>query len=426
METSGSKVAENPHGAVHRIGDLVDHQVLQRDRASNDVTIELTRGRGTTVVLPAGGPYDLATEEGEVVVRDLLVGDLWILAGQSNMAGQALMRDVEVPSPAVHLFDMARRWRPAAEPLHRLSTSPDPAHRGWSAWEQEQRRAYDDAGLLGAGPGLPFGRAYHGETGVPVGLIATAQGASTLAEWSPTLADAGGGSLYGSLLLSLRGAGGRVAGVLWYQGESEALDRVPATFREDLAALRQAIRSDAGDERLPFIHVQLGRCAVNLSDDGDERWSRVREWQREFDASGMAATVDLALEDGLHLSALSQKRLGQRLARLAAGSAETLCVRSMRVESDQRHVVVTYGGVTGRLAQTGGVVGFSIHDRDGRRSAKALHAAITADGHAVRIRLGEPVGAGDQLAYGFGMNPTVFLHDSEDMSVPAFGPVRLT
>lgn len=419
-------MGDTPRPAVQSVGDLVDHQVLQRDRVSNAATVELSRSRGSTVVLPTGGPYDVTGENGEVVVRNLLVGDLWILAGQSNMAGMGRMRDVEPPGAAVHLFDMARRWGPAVEPLHRLSTSPDQVHHGRTAWEREERRAYDDAGLLGAGPGLPFGRALHEATGVPVGLIATARGASTLAEWSPTLAGAGGGSLYGSLLLSLAAAGGRAAGVLWYQGESEALDGVRTTFRADLTALRQALTRDAGDQQFRFIHVQLGRCTANLSDAGDRRWSRVREWQRRFDASGMAATVDLDLDDALHLSTASQKRLGRRLARLAAGSVETLRVRSIRVANDRCHVVVSYDGVTGQLAPTDHVGGFSIHDRSGRRSAEIVRATVTADGHAVCLRVERPVDAGDQLAYAFGMNPSVCLHDSEDMAAPAFGPVSLT
>ena len=432
---------------------VADHQVLQRLRGGDHATLTFERpadpgevrvtdeqgravattGTGTgadgvatlTLDIPVGGPYDISSGDGAVLARDVLVGDLWVLAGQSNMAGTARMVDLEPPSPVVHLLDMARQWQPAVEPLHRLSISPDPVHRGVTEEEQALLRAYDDARLLGAGLGLAFGAAYHRVTGVPVGLVATAHGGSSLAQWSPSLAAHRGESMYGSFLLSLEACGGRVAGVLWYQGESETSPDTAFTFTDDLTGLVSAMRRDEGDAALPFHHVQLGRYVADLESRDDVRWSQVREAQRVFPADGMASAIDLDLDDLIHISTASLRRLGRRLARLASGEAETLRLRDIAVDPDGLALTVGYEGVSGRLSPEGHVAGYSLHDAHGSRRAAVVHAAVRADGCSVRILLSRPVAADDHLAYAFGLDPLVALRDEADMSAPAFGPLPL-
>jgi sialate O-acetylesterase len=64
--------------------------------------------------VPAGGPYTLEIRAGGGAVADrvtgLLVGDLWVLAGQSNMEGVGNLVDVEPPSALVNSFDQTDRW----------------------------------------------------------------------------------------------------------------------------------------------------------------------------------------------------------------------------------------------------------------------------------------------------------------------------
>ncbi len=80
--------------------------------------------------VPAGGPYRLEIRtqgsDSSISIANLLVGDLWILAGQSNMEGVGNLVDVQEPSPLVHTFDMADRWGAAEEPLHTLVNAADP------------------------------------------------------------------------------------------------------------------------------------------------------------------------------------------------------------------------------------------------------------------------------------------------------------
>ena len=60
----------------------------------------------------------------------VFVGDLWVLAGQSNMEGVGDLVDVTPPHPQIMLLGMDGKWGQAEEPLHWLVDSPDPVHSG--------------------------------------------------------------------------------------------------------------------------------------------------------------------------------------------------------------------------------------------------------------------------------------------------------
>jgi sialate O-acetylesterase len=62
--------------------------------------------------IPAGGPYTIEVRAGRstAAINDVYVGDLWILAGQSNMEGVGDLVDVQKPDPMVHAFDMFDQW----------------------------------------------------------------------------------------------------------------------------------------------------------------------------------------------------------------------------------------------------------------------------------------------------------------------------
>ncbi|MHB8719220.1 MAG: sialate O-acetylesterase [Candidatus Dormibacteria bacterium] len=426
-------------GATAR--SLVDHRVLQRTRGAQHADVELTAGHSWTVTshsgaevarsdhwggitIPVGGPYSVR-RDGQLAARQVLVGDIWMLAGQSNMQGTARLIDVEDPSPEVNVLDMSRCWRMATEPLHQLSLSPDRVHSGFTEEEQAGYRMYDSLGTVGAGLGLSFGRAYCESTGVPVGLVATAHGGTSLAQWSPQLRDRGGDSLYGSWLQSLDAAGGRVAGVLWYQGESDAEPDTDFTFASDLAELVAAMRADAGDASLPFLHVQLGRVVADTTARHDRRWAAVREAQRTFGATAMASAIDLGLDDGIHINTAGLRRLGRRLAALAGGSATPVRVAKVEVLDEGMRLRVGYEGVNGRLVADGHVSGFSLHDGAGRRRSAIFHAAVDQNGDAVILHLTRALLPDDHLAYAYGCDPEVSLHDSADQAAPAFGPLRV-
>ena len=217
--------------------------------------------------LPTGGPYNIAfsvagNPQAAATVRNVLVGDLWVLAGQSNMEGVGDLLDVEPPSPYVHVFDMADRWHVAEEPLHWLVDSPDLCHCELTGEAQQRAMAEERRSRTkGAGLGLPFAAAMVQATGVPIGLLACAHGGTSMQQWNPALKAQGGGSLYGSMLGRVQRAGGRVRGLLWYQGESDANPDDAKLFAERFRKLVTEVRADFGDPNLPYYTVQIG-CFV--------------------------------------------------------------------------------------------------------------------------------------------------------------------
>ena len=179
--------------------------------------------------VPTGGPYTIhcQVKTGEnvqtVAVHNVFVGDLWVLAGQSNMEGVGDLIDVTPPNPRVMLLGMDGHWGMAEEPLHWLVDSPDPVHSGNPADSATRSAHVHKNRPKGAGLGLPFAVAHGRITGVPVGLVACAHGGTSMEQWNPSKKEQGGHSLYGSMLRQVKAAGGKVKGVLWYQGESDAI-----------------------------------------------------------------------------------------------------------------------------------------------------------------------------------------------------------
>ena len=141
--------------------------------------------QGAISGVSAGGPYrvdfrvcdDAGKTLEETSVLEVLVGDVWILAGQSNMQGVGNRVDVEAPSPMVHTFAMSYEWRVAQEPLHTLAESPDSVHGTFTSDADRQKAiaGWRD-GSKGAGLGLAFAKEMVARTGRPVGLIASAHG----------------------------------------------------------------------------------------------------------------------------------------------------------------------------------------------------------------------------------------------------------
>jgi carbohydrate esterase-like sialic acid-specific acetylesterase len=90
----------------------------------------IKRGNFKTKItgLPTGGPYNLTLKLvdknnntiSKFTVQDILVGDLWILAGQSNMEGIGLLKDAAKPNKNVRAFYMNDHWDIAKDPIHNL------------------------------------------------------------------------------------------------------------------------------------------------------------------------------------------------------------------------------------------------------------------------------------------------------------------
>ena len=280
---------------------------------------------GKLVGVPVGGPYTVTctAKVGKTMVSKsigpVFVGDLWVLAGQSNMQGVGELIDVTPPHPLVKMLGMDGKWMQAEEPLHWLVDSPDPVHSLDPKTRAERSAKEHKTRKKGAGLGLPFAVAMVQATGVPVGLVICAHGGTSMGQWSPAKKDEGGNSLYGSMLRQFHLAGGKVKGVLWYQGESDAMTSpetaraYPKVFSDFIAA----VRADFGQPELPFYFAQL--CRYVTADP--KGWNAVQDAERmlveRVPNTAVVATIDLELDDGIHVGTQGLKRLGQRFARIA-------------------------------------------------------------------------------------------------------------
>ncbi|MEM1165345.1 MAG: sialate O-acetylesterase [Planctomycetota bacterium] len=176
-----------------------DHMVVQRDR---DVLVWGEGDSGETIIVtlgdrsaqgvvasdgswevrldpqPAGGPHQLVIESADGALRfdDVLLGDVWICSGQSNMAWplERTDRGSEFIATAGHdglrLFNVDRASD--RSPLETLSSS------GWQIDDSESRSSFSAVGYH-------FGRLLHENDGVPIGLIHTAWGGTPAEAWAP-------------------------------------------------------------------------------------------------------------------------------------------------------------------------------------------------------------------------------------------------
>lgn len=444
-------------------GVSLEYRVMRRSQlvAGFDWSAIPVSGEGqwTTRIagVPVGGPFrielrlrDTAGDElDRREVGDVFIGDLWVLAGQSNMDGRGELADAETPSEMVRVLTLADTWQVAEDPLHwcyesvypvYLSSYVSPTQRrpidyaprgAWPTW-----RPPDD---MGTGLGISFGKQIHEASGVPVGLVVCSLGGTTLDQWSPSLKEQGARSLYGAMLARVAKCGGRVRGIVWYQGESDSYPTETARqYADKLASFVGSIRADLADEQLPFLVVQIGRQVISGEAAPDGR-NLVREAQRlaaeRIPHCGVTSAIDLSLSSAAHLDADGYKRIGRRLGKLALAVAyrdgrhwRGPTLKSVTVDKEQPDVIrVEYENVTGRLRAEPRVAGFSVRDQGGSRLAvNVLEATVDqAAGNVVRIRTISPVPEGATLWYGYGWDPHCNVVDDADMAAPAFGPIPL-
>lgn len=426
---------------------LSDSQVLQREKNGTASTIvsgksdtegrlycRIDNGRWSEIAaiqpgdwtaklpaLPTGGPYaiDLRADSpsgarlAEKGFREVFVGDLWVLAGQSNMVGRAKVDPAHKTDPLVRMLALNGVWQLATHPLHEQVTAPG-------------------ATRPGTGPGLDFAREMVRKFKVPIGLLPCAKGGTSMAQWSPSLAAQGSASLYGNLLGQVRLAGNRITGVLWYQGENDTGPEPAAVYKVKFQEFVARLRADLKRPDLPFFYAQLARY-VNLPAKFYLEWNVVQEAQRmsetEIPNARMVATVDLEMGDLIHLSRPSQDRLGRRFALAVQGKAGPRPAEAHWTSPNELRLRLT--GVNGGLRAAGGrVFGFDAVTSDGQRKIYFFQVSIDpANGEVVllanRDTAGREVPEAIDLWYGRGHDPICNLTDAEDLALPAFGPWRL-
>jgi sialate O-acetylesterase len=239
------------------------------------------------------------------------------------------------------------------------------------------------------------------------------------------------------MLRRFKAAGGKARGVLWYQGESDANDKAAPLFAKKFETLVMSIREDFGQPDLPFYYVQIGRhiSASNISE-----WNVIQESQRKAEPliprAVMVASVDLEMDDGIHIGTRDFRRLAARLANLACHDlfpADKKCADlkrgprpvSARVEGSS--IRVLFAEVNGKLRSSGGrISGFTIHGADGNAVPHIYKARVDPqEANAVLLDFGGKLPEGAVLRYGAGKDPYCNLTDEADMAAPVFGPMSI-
>lgn len=393
--------------------------------------------------IPAGGPYRIELrvldEAGKplenLAIPEVLVGDIWVLGGQSNMHGVGNRINVEAPHPQVHTFAMNYEWRLAQEPLHTLGESPDVVHADFKTPEERQNAiaGWRD-GPKGAGLGIAFAKEMVRRTGRPVGLIASAHGGTSMAQWDPALKDQGGASLYGSMCKQFAAAGGKARGMLWYQGESDANPDAQPVYREKMKQFVAAVRKDFGVPDLPFYYVQIGRFVVNNNDPA--AWNAVQADELALEADlgvcGVVPSIDLALDDLIHAGTQGLKTLGGRMACLAEHDLYGGKVlrgprfHKMEVRSTPygQQLRVTFSQGNGGLQAAGRMAGFSISDGPGGPDFPCIfNMEVAPDDPFTIILWVQEFPQSPHLWYGRGFNPYCNVVDEANMALPVMGPI---
>jgi sialate O-acetylesterase len=272
---------------------------------------------------------------------------------------------------------------------------------------------------------------------VPQGLIASAHGGTCMELWDPGLRDQGENSLYGAMYNRIMNCGGKVAGLLWYQGCSDTEPEIRTELYEKRTLqLFKALRKDLSAPKLPIIMVQLGRTMLAFNQNLEASWSKIREIQRKMPRKlsrlAVVPAIDLANDDTVHLSCSGHRTLAHRLAdalEYLNGKKEILPPITLGKVSCRKNpvygdfeIVLNFNNVAGKL-QSGDNLpsGFSIHHSGKQNCPATPPFRCTLRGKSVILSVSGEIGP--KVAYGFGCNPAVNIHDEAGRSLPAFGPI---
>jgi hypothetical protein len=227
--------------------------------------------------------------------------DLFLLLGQSNMAGLGELSEGQKPDPRIFNMSMTNdQWVVARDPLH-----VDLA-----------------AGRIGVGPGMSFARAVlEQQPGSVIGLIPGAVCGSWIDLWEKEAPR----SFYdGSIrrahlaLATASAAKPRIRAVLWLQGESDSTEERFGDYERKLFELIDNLRADLNDPDLPFI-----ACTIGSFIDPRSGFTRTQEInqillnlpdKRSFTACVDARDLTGHIGDRLHYNAESQRIIGKRFA----------------------------------------------------------------------------------------------------------------
>jgi sialate O-acetylesterase len=336
------------------------HMVLQQgenDRVwgqadpDEQVTVEIA-GQGKTAKagadgkwsvtldpLAAGGPHTMTVRgRNGIRLEDVLVGEVWICSGQSNMQWDVqISNDPDLESltakfPNIRLISVPQVG--TQEPQFTFNGQ-------WDVCTPDTVKSFSAVGYF-------FGRQLHQTLGVPVGLIDDAWGGSACEAWirrdvlaaderyKPLLArweemekksvedknlegqmrgNARPANIYNGVLKPTIGYG--IRGAIWYQGETNAGRAYQ--YRDLFPLMISNWRKDWGIGDFPFYWVQLADFRSEKSEPAESDWAELREAQTmtmsELPNTGEAVIIDLGEDQDIHPR--NKQDVAKRLARWA-------------------------------------------------------------------------------------------------------------
>lgn len=408
-------------------------------KAIASATVEAS-GRWSAEIpaLAAGGPHVVTVSSGgvEIKLSDVLVGDVWLCSGQSNM--QWALRETnggaEAAGEVAKLAD-----------IRLLLVPKSPAKTPVASFKAEWTVADAKSAAEFSAVAIHFARALREKSpalkGVPIGLVDCSFGGTRAEAWIPaeTLAKGFNPEELGDSIFGIKPAeiyngmlaplvGGNFRGVLWYQGESNA--SAPVRYVDLLKLLISRWRADFRDPNLPFYLVQL----PNFPDPW-EGWAFT--WVRDAQARVVAATPDTALAvtldtpDGYDLHPRNKRFVGERLALLArAGTYGEKIVSSgpafqeavvagavVRVRFDLGGGVLAKGDGGGGEAKVGDrLTGFAVAGEDGVYH----HATATVESTDTMVVGSKYVLAPKTVRYAWEASPKIGVFNTAGLPAAPF------
>jgi len=379
--------------------------------------------------LSVGGPRVMTISgDNTIEIKDILVGDVWVCSGQSNMqwslAGTANAKEDIAKSLDSHL-------RLLQVPM---LTADSPSSEVPVKWEKCRPGKVNDFTAVG----YFFGRDLRKALNVPIGLINSSWGGTYAQTWmtregfesnpalrhiltDPIAKDGPNRPtvLYNGMIAPLQPYA--IKGAIWYQGESNAGGAYE--YRTLFPAMIESWRKSWGQGDFTFLFVQIAPFMKIATEPEESNWAELREAQlltsQHCPNTGMAVITDYGSPDDIHPK--QKEPVGARLALAARAVAysEDIIYRGptykgMKVKGDS--IALYFDSVGGGLVAKGGeLTGFTIAGAD----RKFYNAEAKIVGKSVVVRsasVAKPVA----VRYGWANCPVVNLFNVEDLPATPF------
>ena len=402
--------------------------VVTTSWSTNVIQATASNGGRWTVNLQtpeAGGPHSIRIKAGnEIVLEDVLIGEVWLCSGQSNMewSGELGVRQSreEAPGATPHLLRFFHGPKATAD------APQDHVDARWVVCNPEEMQRFSAIGYF-------FGKQIHERLNAPVGIINSSWGGTPAEVWTPRevveaapdLRAAAAelkpfawwphqpGLAYNAMIHPLLPF--RIAGVLWYQGESNVPTH--ATYRKLFTYMIDAWRA-AWKSELPVYFVQI----APFNYDGSDASAFLREAQLKslgVPNTGMVSTMDLGNARDIHPD--NKQEVGRRLAAHALATTYGKTDIAFAGPMPDGHVAngksirVVFTHTFGGLVAKGDLTGFQIAGAD----RVFFPAKVEIDGESIVLtseKVPNPVAA----RYGWEASPTPTLFNGAGFPATSF------